>query len=66
MILDYGKDCFRRIWKEVKTIKSRCYIYLVEVMVTAWQGFPVVTYAFMIADDRWSAVILSAELLLNI
>ena len=32
-MLDYGKDWFRNIWKEIKIIKSCCYIYLVAVMV---------------------------------
>ena len=65
-MLDYGRDGFRRIWKKIKIIKSCCYIYLVAVMATVWQGFSVVTNAFTTANDRWLAIILSAELLINI
>ena len=65
-MLDYGKDCFIRVWKEIKIIKNCCYIYLVAVMMTILQGFSVLTNAFMMANDRWPAVILSAQLLLNI
>ena len=47
-------------------LETCCYIYLVAVMVTVWQGFSVVRNAFTTANDRWLAIISSAELLINI
>ena len=51
--------------KKLKLLKVVA-INLVAVMVIVWQGFSVVTNAFTMASDCWPAVILSAELLLNI
>ena len=45
-ILDYDKDCFRRICKGIKINKSCCYIEVVAVMMTVQQGFSAVTKAF--------------------
>ena len=50
-MLNYGKDCFERIWKEIKTIKSCCYVYLVAVMLPIWQGILAVTNGFMKVND---------------
>ena len=54
-MLDYGKDCFRRICKAIKINKS-CY----NIMVTDRQIFLAATNAFTMVNDCWQSVILSA------
>ena len=62
-MLDYGKDCFRKIFKGIRINKSCCYIYVLAVIVTVRQGFSAVTNASTTVNDRWPADILSAETL---
>ena len=54
------------ILKEVATIvsvavKTYCRIYVLAVIVTVRQSFSTVTNAIVTVNDRWPAVILSAE-----
>ena len=49
-MLDYGKDCFKRICKGIK-IKTCCYILVVAVMVTIQHGFAAVTKAVTMVND---------------
>ena len=59
-MLDYDKDCFKRICKGIK-IKTCCYILVVAVMVTIRHGFAAVTKAVTMVNDCWPVVILSAD-----
>ena len=61
-MLDYSKDCFRGICEGIKINKTCCYIQAVVVMLTIRQDFSAVTKAFIMVNDRWPAVNLSAGL----